>query len=230
MDRLPTGLKSLKSSPYLLYLLNYNDQQKPTKTLTDCEQYLCEMLFPQWEFLVCAEGDEYVYMILLPKTERDLFLLNTDLSSLLQDLIAHYSIHNTDKGLPIYDDCRSLMENLLDEVENLNGPEKRILPPRIEQAENHLYEQPTGKREICIITVWIRVLQGNILNDGVHAEIRSLRVISWGLMFRIRTIVTVVAVRTRHLQSRSAIHFLIIRLNPPRSQHQRRVIDESIPH
>jgi hypothetical protein len=35
------------------------------------------MLFPHWDFLVCAEGDEYVHMILLPKTERDLFLLNT---------------------------------------------------------------------------------------------------------------------------------------------------------
>ena len=155
MDRLPPGLQSLKSSPYLLYLLNYDDQQKPTKTLTDLEQYLCEMLFPHWEFLVCTEGDDYVYMIFLPKTERDLFLLNTDLTCLMHDLIAHYSIHHTDKGQPIYDDCRCVMENLLDEVENLTGPEKGHFLPRTEQtAENPLYEQQTGERNERRIFCW----------------------------------------------------------------------------
>jgi len=29
IHRLPIGLRSLKSNPYLLYLLNYNEQQNP---------------------------------------------------------------------------------------------------------------------------------------------------------------------------------------------------------
>jgi len=102
------------------------------------------MLFPHWDFLVCAEGDEYVHMILLPKTERDLFLLNTDLTNLMHDLIAYYSMHHIDKGLPIYDDCRYIIDSLIDDVELLIGSESTFLLSTIEQIENKANEEQTG--------------------------------------------------------------------------------------
>ena len=125
-SNLPLGLEILKSSPYLMYLLNYNEQQKPVQSLTDLERHLCQMLFPRWEFLVFADGDDNLFMLLLPKSEGDLFLLNTDLNSLMHDLIAEYSINNIDQGVPIYEDCRSVMENLLDELENQNDDKVMI--------------------------------------------------------------------------------------------------------
>ena len=134
---LPIGLNSIKSNPYLSYLLNY-DEPQPTKTvLTDLERYLIDMLFPHWDFLVCAESDEYVYIILLPETERDLFLLNTDLTTLMHDLIARYLINNVDKGIPIYSDCRDTIEDLIDQVEVSNGNE----PSLILQAEIKVNEE-----------------------------------------------------------------------------------------
>jgi hypothetical protein len=144
IHRLPIGLRSLKANPYLLYLLNYNEQQKLTYELTELEHYLIDMLFPHWDFLVCAEGDEYVYMILLPKTERDLFLLNTDLTNLMHDLIAYYSMHHIDKGLPIYNDCRYIIDSLIDDVESLIGSESTFLLSTIEQIENKAKEEQTG--------------------------------------------------------------------------------------
>ena len=115
------GLESLKSNPYLMYLLHYDEQDKCEPHLTALEQYLIEVLFPNWEFLVCAEGDEYVYMALLPRSERDLFLLNTDLTQLMHDLIAQYSRDHIDHGLPIYDDCRAVMNAMLSNIEAANG-------------------------------------------------------------------------------------------------------------
>jgi hypothetical protein len=144
IHRLPIGLRSLKSNPYLLYLLNYDEQQNQTRDLTDLEHFLIDMLFPHWDFLVCAEGDEYVYMILLPKSERDLLLLNTDLTILMHDLIAHYSMRHIDNGLPIYDDCRNVMDNLIDEIEMSIGNEPSFSLPTIDQSENSLNEQQTG--------------------------------------------------------------------------------------
>jgi hypothetical protein len=142
-QRVPIGLRSLKKNPYLLYLLQF-DEQKTTKTLTDLERYLVDMLFPRWDFLVCAEGDDYVYMILLPKTERDLLLLNTDLNILMHDLIAHYSMNHIDNGIPVYDDCRYIMDGLMDEIESLVGIEPPCLLSTIERAENKVNEEQIG--------------------------------------------------------------------------------------
>ncbi|CAF3845624.1 unnamed protein product, partial [Adineta steineri] len=144
-NSLPLGLRSLKKNQYLLYLLNYNDQQKTPIILTDLERYLSDMLFPQWDFLVCAEGDEFVYMILLPKTERDLLLLNTDLNILMQDLIAHYSLNHIDNGIPIYDDCRFMMDGLIDDVESQVGCEPPCLLSKTENIENKTNEEHTSK-------------------------------------------------------------------------------------
>jgi hypothetical protein len=141
---LPIGLRSLKSNPYLLYLLNYDEQQKQIDELSELEHYLIDMLFPHWNFLVCTEGDEFIYMILLPKTERDLLLLNTDLTILMHDLIAHYSINNIDQGIPIYDDCRYVMDGLIDEIELLVGSESPFLLPTIDQSENKANEELIG--------------------------------------------------------------------------------------
>lgn len=138
------GLASLKSNPYLLYLLNYSEQQKNKYKLSDLEHYLIEMLFPHWDFLVCSEVEEYVYMILLPKNERDLFLLNTDLTSLMHDLIAHYSINHIDQGIPIYDDCRHVMEGLIDDVDSLVGSESPFSKLTHDRKENRVEEEQTG--------------------------------------------------------------------------------------
>ena len=140
---LPLGLRSLKTNPYLLYLLQY-DQQKTSKSLTDLERYLMDMLFPRWDFLVCAENDEYVDMILLPKSERDLLLLNTDLNLLMHDLIAHYSINHIDKGIPVYDDCRYVMDGLIDNIELLIGSEPPPFISTNEQTENKMNEEQIG--------------------------------------------------------------------------------------
>ncbi|CAF0727305.1 unnamed protein product [Rotaria sordida] len=141
---LPIGLSSLKSNPYLLYLLNYNEQQT-TKILTDLERYLMDMLFPHWDFLVCAESDEYVYMILLPKSERDLLLLNTDLNIFMHDLIAHYSMNHIDKGIPIYDDCRYVMDTLIDDLESHIVIESSLLLSTMENSQNKVNEEQTSK-------------------------------------------------------------------------------------
>ncbi|CAF4502133.1 unnamed protein product, partial [Rotaria sp. Silwood2] len=141
--RLPIGLNTLKSNPYLLYLLNYNEQQQTTTVLTDLERYLIDMLFPRWDFLVCAENDEYVYMILLPKSERDLLLLNTDLNILMHDLIAHYSMTHIDKGMPIYDDCRHIMDGLIDTIEQ--NRESSLLLSTMEKSQNPANEEQTNK-------------------------------------------------------------------------------------
>jgi hypothetical protein len=134
IHRLPIGLRSLKSNPYLLYLLNYNEQKTVQYELTELEHYLIDMLFPHWDFLVCAEGDEYVYMTLLPKAERDLLLLNTDLTVLMHDLISRYTMHYTDKGIPVYDDCRFVMDGIMDEIEGLIGCESPFLLTTMEQT------------------------------------------------------------------------------------------------
>ncbi len=147
IQRLPIGLRSLKKNPYLLYLLQYN-AQKTLKTLTDLERYLIDMLFPRWNFLVCAEGDEYVYMILLPKTERDLLLLNTDLTILMHDLIAHYSMNHVDSGIPVYEDCRYVMDGILDEIEYKIGAEPPCSMSTLEQSENKINEEQTGLEKI----------------------------------------------------------------------------------
>ncbi len=145
IPRLSAGLRSLKTNPYLLYLLNYDDeQQKTTRILTDLEHYLIDMLFPHWDFLVCAEGDEFVYMILLPKTERDLLLLNTDLNSLMHDLIAHYTINNIDRGIPVYDDCRYVLDGLIDEIEMSIGCEPPLLFSTNGQSGNKRNEEQAG--------------------------------------------------------------------------------------
>ena len=144
ISHLPLGLRSLKTNPYLLYLLNYDVQQKSTKILTDLERYLIDMLFPHWDFLVCAENEEIVYMILLPKTERDLLLLNTDLNILMHDLIAHYTMNNIDNGIPIYDDCRYVMDGLIDEIEMLIGYEPPLSLSTSGQSENKVHEEQTG--------------------------------------------------------------------------------------
>jgi hypothetical protein len=102
------------------------------------------MLFPRWEFLVCAEGDEYVYMILLPKTERDLLLLNTDLTILMHDLIGQYTKNHIDDGIPIYDNCRRIIDDLIDEIEVLIGSESPFLLSEIEQIEKKVNEEQTG--------------------------------------------------------------------------------------
>ncbi|CAF3408781.1 unnamed protein product [Rotaria sp. Silwood1] len=142
--RLPIGLNTLKSNPYLLYLLNYNQQQQQTtKVLTDLEHYLTDMLFPHWDFLVCAESDEYVYMILLPKSERDLLLLNTDLNILMHDLIAHYSMNHIDQGMPIYDDCRFVMDGLMDAIEQ--NLESLSLLSTMDKSQNQANEDQTSK-------------------------------------------------------------------------------------
>ena len=146
VHRLPLGLRSLKSNPYLLYLLNYNEQQKSKYELTDLERYLIDMLFPHWDFLVCSEVDEHVYMILLPRSERDLLLLNTDLTLLMHDLIAHYSIDRIDHGAPIYDDCRQVMEGLMDEIENLVGSESPFVGSVSDRKENHADEEEIGMK------------------------------------------------------------------------------------
>lgn len=146
VHRLPLGLSSLKSNPYLLYLLNYNEQQRSKYQLSELERYLIDMLFPHWDFLVCSEVDEHIYMILLPRTERDLLLLNTDLTLLMHDLIAHYSIEHFDQGIPIYDDCRHVMEGLMDEIESLVGTESPFA-----QSMNGLKENPVDEEQIGII-------------------------------------------------------------------------------
>lgn len=138
------GLSSLKSNPYLLYLLNYNEQQRNKYDLSDLEHYLIDMLFPHWDFLVCSEVEEYVYMILLPKSERDLLLLNTDLTVLMHDLIAHYSFNHIDRGIPIYDDCRQVMEGLIDDVENLIGSESPFSRSTNDRKDNRVEEEQTG--------------------------------------------------------------------------------------
>lgn len=102
------------------------------------------MLFPHWDFLVCAEGDEFVYMILLPRSERDLLLLNTDLTILMHDLIAHYTKTHLDQGLPIYDDCRYTMDGLMDEIELLVGIESPFLLRTIEQIDNKSNDEQIG--------------------------------------------------------------------------------------
>ncbi|CAF2646870.1 unnamed protein product [Rotaria sp. Silwood2] len=101
------------------------------------------MLFPRWDFLVCAENDEYVYMILLPKSERDLLLLNTDLNILMHDLIAHYSMTHIDKGMPIYDDCRHIMDGLIDTIEQ--NRESSLLLSTMEKSQNPANEEQTNK-------------------------------------------------------------------------------------
>ena len=108
-----------------MYLLHYDEQDTSEQYLTALEHYLIAVLFPHWEFLVCAEGDEYVYMALLPRSERDLFLLNTDLTQLMHDLIAQYSRDHIDHGLPIYDDCRAVMNAMLNHIETTNGDRPR---------------------------------------------------------------------------------------------------------
>ncbi|CAF3840940.1 unnamed protein product [Rotaria magnacalcarata] len=143
-SRLPVGLQSLKSNPYLLYLLNYH-QQQTTMLLTELERFLIDMLFPHWDFLVCADNDEYVYMILLPKTERDLLLLNTDLTTLMHDLIAYYSFNHIDNKVPIYEDCRCVMEGLFDDIENLIGIDSPYSPPSNEKLQNKLNNEYTGR-------------------------------------------------------------------------------------
>ncbi|CAM4873794.1 unnamed protein product [Rotaria socialis] len=143
-SRLPVGLQSLKSNPYLLYLLNYH-QQQTTKLLTDLERFLIDMLFPHWDFLVCADNDEYVYMILLPKTERDLLLLNTDLTTLMHDLIAYYSFNHIDNKVPIYEDCRCVMEGLFDDIEHLIGIDSPHSPPSNEKLQNKLNDEYAGR-------------------------------------------------------------------------------------
>jgi hypothetical protein len=102
------------------------------------------MLFPRWDFLVCAEGDEYVYMTLLPKTERDLLLLNTDLSVLMHDLIERYSDQHIDNNKEIYKDCRSAMDACIEKIEELIGSESPFLSTTIEQTENKINEEQSG--------------------------------------------------------------------------------------
>jgi hypothetical protein len=102
------------------------------------------MLFPHWDFLVCTEGDEYVYMILLPKSERDLLLLNTDLTALMHDLIANYTRKHIDQGLPVYDDCRYIIDGLIDEIESSVGTQSPFLLSTIEQFDNRANEEQTG--------------------------------------------------------------------------------------
>jgi len=102
------------------------------------------MLFPHWDFLVSTEGDEYVYMILLPKTERDLLLLNTDLTILMHDLIGQYTMNHIDNGIPIYDNCRHVIDDLIDEVESLIGSESPFLLSEIEQIETKTNEELIG--------------------------------------------------------------------------------------
>ncbi|UJR27028.1 hypothetical protein I4U23_008332 [Adineta vaga] len=145
IQRLPIGLRSLKSSPYLLYLLNYNEQQKSTKPLTNLEEYLIGMLFPRWDFLVSTDGDEHVYMILLPKTERDLFLLNTDLNVLMHDLIGHYSMENIDNGMLIYDDCRYAIDGLIDSIETSVDYQPKCIASTNEQIDHGCHEEQTAK-------------------------------------------------------------------------------------
>lgn len=138
---LPLGLRSLKSNPYLLYLLNFHQQQTSFTKLTEQEIYLSEMLFPNWDFFVYAEGDEYVHMVLLPKSERDLFLLNTDLTSLMHDLIGKYSMNHCDNGLPIYDDCRHIVDGLIEQVEGEVGVESQYLSKDTGQTKKKLLEE-----------------------------------------------------------------------------------------
>lgn len=138
---LPLGLRTLKSNGYLRYLLNYHQQQTLYTELTDLETHLSEMLFPHWEFFVQPEGDDYVHMILLPKSERDLFLLNTDLTSLMHDLIGKYSMNIIDNGLPIYDDCRHVVEGLIEGIEGLIGVESPFLAKQIEKNEKKVHEE-----------------------------------------------------------------------------------------
>lgn len=142
--RMPIGLTSLKNSPYLLYLLNYHEQRKPAKPLTSLETYLIEMLFPRWDFLVSPDGDEYVYMILLPKSERDLLLLNTDLSVLMHDLIAHYSLKKIDNGVPIYDDCRCVVDSLVDGIEAKVGSRSPFAMLKSEEPCQKVQEEQPG--------------------------------------------------------------------------------------
>ncbi|CAF0736616.1 unnamed protein product [Adineta ricciae] len=145
LQRLPIGLRSLKSSPYLLYLLNYNQQQNANKPLTNLEQYLIEMLFPRWNFLVSTDGDEHVYMILLPKTERDLLLLNIDLNALMHDLIGQYTMENTDNGLPVYDDSRYMVKVIIDEIEASVGHESTCVSPTTEQSDQKVHKDQMAK-------------------------------------------------------------------------------------
>lgn len=153
---LPVGLQSIKSNKYLSYLLNYR-VNKTNKLLTDLERYLISMLFPCWDFLVCADNDEYLHMILLPKTERDLFLLNTDLTAFMHELIAHYSIVHIDKGIPIYDDCRYVMENLIDDVENSIGTEPLISISTVEKTHMKSNEESTSSYNITSLIREFRI-------------------------------------------------------------------------
>lgn len=143
-SRLPVGLKSLRSNPYLLYLLSYNEQQSTTAPLTDLERFLIDTMFPHWDFRVCAEIDDFAYITLLPKSERDLLLLNTDLTALMHDLIAYYSYHHKDNKVPIYYDCRSVMEGILDDVEQLVGTESPYSSLSSEKSHQKYNEEHTG--------------------------------------------------------------------------------------
>jgi hypothetical protein len=87
-------------------------------------------------------------MILLPKTERDLLLLNTDLTILMHDLIAHYSMNHVDSGIPVYEDCRYVMDGILDEIEYKIGAEPPCSMSTLEQSENKINEEQTGLEKI----------------------------------------------------------------------------------
>lgn len=115
----------MKSSPYLLYLLNYNEQQKSNRELDDLEEYLRGMLFPHWEFLVSAENEYALSILLFPRSERDLFLLNTDLRVLLIDLIEQFWANNVENGGEIFGDCRSTLDEILDKIQSESKTSER---------------------------------------------------------------------------------------------------------
>ena len=62
----------------------------------------------------------------------------------MHDLIAHYSINHIDSGIPVYEDCRFVMDGILDEIEYKIRVEPPCLMSTPSKIENKTDGEQTG--------------------------------------------------------------------------------------